>query len=307
MNESKPAQKARKSKHRRARPGSRADSRAGRERAAKQPERPAPAGAKRQGRAAGRRGPRPGGGLWLYGTHAVIAALANPARRLQRLLATPEAAAAQAQVLKSAPAAELLSREALARALPEGAVHQGLAALVEPLPPADLGALLAGGGAGPEAARGAAGRHLLLALDQVTDPQNCGAILRSAAAFGAAGVISPARHSAPESGALAKAASGALELVPRVEVGNLAQALARLKAAGYWVLGLAEDGAATLPDLPEDPGGRVVLVLGAEGRGLRRLTRESCDRLVRLPTRPALPSLNVSNAAAVALYALLCR
>lgn len=244
---------------------------------------------------------RGGGGLWLYGTHAVRAALANPRRRLHRLYATDDAAAElQGVALPDGLPLECLPRDELARLLPEGAVHQGLAALAAPLPTEPLSRLLA------ERASEAAARDVLLVLDQITDPQNCGAILRSAAAFGAVAVVAPAHHAAPESGALAKAASGALELVPRVEVGNLAQALRQMQAAGYWVVGLAEEGASELrPGGNDGYGPRVALVLGAEGRGLRRLTRETCDLLVRLPTRPALPSLNVSNAAAVALYALL--
>jgi 23S rRNA (guanosine2251-2'-O)-methyltransferase len=256
------------------------------------------------------------GGIWLYGTHAVGAALENPARRLHRLICTSEAAAAlhkPAADEKSGPARpplRVVTRAELAQVLPEGAVHQGMAVLADPLPPRHLEDLLrvpAEGdeATGPDHGHQVLGRQVLLALDQVTDPQNCGAILRSAAAFGALAVIAPARHGAPENGALAKAASGALELVPRVEVGNLVQALGRLKEAGYWILGLDEEGTAALG--AEDHGAKVVLVLGAEGRGLRRLTRETCDSLVRLPTRPALPSLNVSNAAAVALYALLAK
>ena len=144
--------------------------------------------------------------------------------------------------------------------------------------------------------------QILVALDQVTDPQNVGAVFRSAAAFGAVGVLLQARHAPPETGALARAASGGLEHVPRVEATNLARTLDRLRDAGWWVLGLAEEAADHIGDW--EPASRVVLVLGAEGTGLRRLTRERCDQLVRLPTAPAMPSLNVSNAAAVALYAL---
>ncbi|HMB75320.1 MAG TPA: 23S rRNA (guanosine(2251)-2'-O)-methyltransferase RlmB [Kiloniellaceae bacterium] len=244
-----------------------------------------------------------GGGLWLYGTHAVRAALANPRRQLHRLLATADAAADLEDIaLPKDLSLERLPREELSRQLPEGAVHQGLAALVAPLPTLRLEKVLA------EAPQAAGERQVLLVLDQITDPQNCGAVLRSAAAFGALAVVAHAHHAAPESGALAKAASGALELMPRVEVGNLSQALRQMQAAGYWVLGLAEEGPATLTaGGSDDHGPRVALVLGAEGRGLRRLTRETCDLLVRLPTRPALPSLNVSNAAAVALFALLAR
>jgi 23S rRNA (guanosine2251-2'-O)-methyltransferase len=251
------------------------------------------------------------GGIWLYGTHAVGAALENPARRLHHLICTSEAAAALDKPAAdrtpgpARPPLQVVTRAELAQVLPEGAVHQGMAVLADPLPPRHLEDLLGVPTEGDEAAGPDRGRRVLLALDQITDPQNCGAILRSAAAFGALAVIAPARHGAPENGALAKAASGALELVPRVEVGNLVQALGRLKEAGYWILGLDEEGTAALG--AEDHGVKVVLVLGAEGRGLRRLTRETCDSLVRLPTRPVLPSLNVSNAAAVALYALLAK
>jgi 23S rRNA (guanosine2251-2'-O)-methyltransferase len=146
---------------------------------------------------------------------------------------------------------------------------------------------------------------VVLVLDQVSDPHNVGAILRSAAAFGALAVIVPEHGAPPLTATLAKAASGALDRVPVVRVTNLTQALERLKQAGYWSCGLDESGPAPLASL--DLGLRVVLVLGSEGGGLRRRLREHCDFLARLPTSPAQPSLNVSNAAAVALYELVCR
>lgn len=249
-----------------------------------------------------------GGLLWIYGTHAVLAALANPARRCHRLLLSDEAARrhgdAVAAVIAARSAAgdsrltapETASPHGLAQVLPDGAVHQGLAVQVAPLPDRALADVLTGGGA-------AAARRLVVVLDQVTDPQNVGAVLRSAAAFGAMAVIAPDRHSAPDTGALAKAASGALDHVPYVRVGNLARCLEELKGAGFWCLGLAGDAEKTLAEA--DPGGPLALVLGAEGSGLRRLTREGCDVLARLPTREPISTLNVSTAAAVALYALL--
>lgn len=244
---------------------------------------------------------------WLYGLHAVEAALINPARTVHRLAATAEAANHMDSSLRGRLAERGLealvgSREDLAVLLPPGAVHQGLAAEVSPLEQPALPDLLDGldlGAAGPQR------RVVLVALDQVTDPQNVGAVLRSAAAFGAAAVLGPRHGQAPETAALAKAASGALEHVPYVDAGNLARALGLLKKRDFWVLGLAAE--ATAPLAEADPGGRTVLVLGAEGKGLRRLTRESCDLLARLPTRPPLGQLNVSNAAAVALYEILGR
>jgi 23S rRNA (guanosine2251-2'-O)-methyltransferase len=240
-------------------------------------------------------------GPWLYGRHAVAAALANPARRVRRLLALPEAAAelralagaAQARLPAGAP--EILDRRGFDQLLPQGAVHQGMALAAEPLPARDVDDLLDALPAGGEP-------HIILLLDQVTDPHNIGAILRSAAAFGARGIIMPEHGAPPVTGALAKAASGALEAVPLLRVTNLARTLDRLKEAGFWCLGLSEDAEKSLGEV--DPGGRVALVLGAEGSGLRRLTRERCDLLARLPTRGHPASLNVSNAAAVALYEL---
>lgn len=246
---------------------------------------PAPRGGRR-GAAAQR-----GHGVWLYGLHAVAAALANPGRQVRRLVATSEGAA---KLLRMAPAAtpEILDRQALERLLPPGAVHQGVALSAEALAQPDLTDVLARAG---DAAT-------VVILDQVTDPHNIGAVLRSAAAFGALAVIQ-AEHGAPAAtGIVAKSASGALEAMPLVTVGNISRTLDRLKAAAFWCVGLDDTAAQTLAEASLT--GRVALVLGAEGKGLRRLTRERCDLLARLPTRPPMTSLNVSNAAAVALYEL---
>lgn len=233
---------------------------------------------------------QPGGPYWLYGHHAVTAALANPERKIQRLA---QAGAADAPAVEGHEW-EQVPRDVLESWLPPGAVHQGLAAKVHPLPDRGIEDVIA-------EAEGAEHAHLMI-LDQVTDPQNVGAILRSAAAFGALAVILTERHAAPESGALAKAASGALEHVPLIRVANLARALELLKKGGFWIAGLAAEAPQTLAEAKLT--GKVGLALGAEGPGLRRLTREHCDLLVRLPTGGPIDHLNVSNAAAVALYEL---
>ena len=226
--------------------------------------------------------------IWLYGRHAVAAALANPRRRRLRLLAERETGAAFA-----AHAPEIVDRATLRQVLPDGAVHQGLALLAEPLAAAGLESLLARAEGRPRAA--------VLVLDRVQDPRNAGAVLRSAAALGALGLVMPDRHAPPETGALAKAASGALETVPVIRAVNLARALAAMKAGGFWCVGF-DAGAATplsAGALPE----RCALVLGAEGAGLRRLTAETCDLLLRIPMAEGAASLNVAAAAAIALYA----
>jgi 23S rRNA (guanosine2251-2'-O)-methyltransferase len=247
--------------------------------------------------------PRPGrpgrNQVWLYGLHAVKAALANPRRRHHRLLLSDEAAEAlrgdaSASNALEALAVEATNRDGISRLLPPGAVHQGAALLSEPLTDVALEDVL------DRAAE--AEKSVVLVLDQVTDPQNVGAILRSAAAFGADAVLVPDRHAPPETGALVKAASGAVEIVPLVRVINLARALEELKKAGFWIAGL--DGQAPQTLAAADMTGKVVLVLGAEGEGLRRLTRDHCDILVRLPISARMESLNVSAAAAVALYEL---
>lgn len=237
-------------------------------------------------------------GPWIYGRHAVAAALANPARQVRRIVTLSDAAEAVASLLHGGaarPTPEILDRRALEALLPAGAVHQGIAIEAAALEAMDLEDLL-------RAIPAAGAPHILILLDQVTDPHNVGAILRSAAAFGALGVIVPEHGAPPVTGALAKAASGALEAVPLLRVTNLVRCLERLKDAGFWCVGLDSAAPQSLEalDLPQ----RIALALGAEGAGLRRLVRERCDFLAHLPTRGSLASLNVSNAAAVALYAL---
>ncbi|MGA1855755.1 23S rRNA (guanosine(2251)-2'-O)-methyltransferase RlmB [Azospirillum sp. 11R-A] len=248
--------------------------------------------------AKGGRGPAARGVL-LYGLHPVAAALTNPERRIHRLMVTdsgraalePAIAAARAQGLQR-PEASPADRMELDRMLPPGAVHQGVVIDASPLP--DLGIEdLCNELAGETSA-------IIVALDQVTDPHNVGAILRSAAAFGARAVVVTERHAPETTGVLAKSASGALEAVPLIRVTNLARALTDLQQNGFWSVGLAESGPSTLAKL--NLTGKTVLVMGAEGSGLRRLTMERCDAIARLPTGGPVGSLNVSNAAAVALY-----
>ena len=224
-----------------------------------------------------------------WGKHAVAAALDNPERKVMRAWATREAASFM-QFPKDVQVT-LAEAPDLGRLVPNDAPHQGVVVELEPLEDVWLDDIFADA---PE-------RAVLLVLDQVTDPHNVGAILRSAAAFGAVGIVTQDRHSPPESGALAKAASGALERVPWVRVVNLARALEEIGEAGFWRIGLAGDAEIDLKDALGPP--RVALVLGAEGPGMRQNTREHCDALARLPISDAVESLNVSNAAAVALYA----
>ena len=224
-----------------------------------------------------------------WGRHAVAAALDNPQRKVAKAWATRDAAAFM-QFPKDL-AVTLADVADLGRLVPGDAPHQGVVVEVEPLEEVWLDDLLTDA---PEPA-------VLLVLDQVTDPHNVGAILRSAAAFGAIGIVTQDRHSPPESGALAKAASGTLETVPWVRTVNLARALVDIAEAGFWRIGLAGDAPMELAEALGPK--RVALVLGAEGPGLRPNTREHCDALARLPISSAVESLNVSNAAAVALYA----
>ena len=243
-----------------------------------------------------RRGPASApSGDWIWGRHAVIAAIANPARApLKRLLATQEALRAlQSDPTVREPLAgltpEVLGSNEIARLLPPGAVHQGLALSAQPLEELALEDI-----ADPP-------HGVILMLDQVTDPQNVGAVFRSAAAFGARGVILQDRNAPPFTGALIKAAAGAMEQAPAVRVVNLARALERLSDLGWRTVGLAGEAEADLADVLSDPA-PTVLVLGSEGEGLRRLVGEHCDTLARIPMPGGFESLNVSAAAAVALY-----
>jgi 23S rRNA (guanosine2251-2'-O)-methyltransferase len=225
-----------------------------------------------------------------------MAAIDNPKRQIRRLLqVNPDSEkAARGGTDRALPKWETVDRAILDRVAGRESVHQGIAAQVDPLPEIEVEDITALAADRPEAK--------LVILDQVTDPHNVGAILRSAAAFGALAVVLTERNAAPESGVLAKAASGALELVPLVRVINLARAMEQLKAAGFWCAGLAAEGERSLAEARLS--GRVALCLGAEGAGLRRLTRQHCDLLVKLPTSGPIGHLNVSNAAAIALYEL---
>jgi 23S rRNA (guanosine2251-2'-O)-methyltransferase len=239
---------------------------------------------------AGSRAPADDGRVRLYGVHAVEAALRNDGRTVLRLLMTENAENRLAEAVAARQIApERVSPRDLDRMLGEDTVHQGVMLETEPLEEPDIGDLAERADNGP-----------LIVLDQVTDPHNVGAILRSAAVFGAAGLVMTRRHSPPLDGALAKSASGALEVVPVALVQNLARTLAELKEHFCTILGL--DGAAEHLIENEPLTGRVALLLGAEGKGLRELTRQSCDRLVRIATRGAIGSLNVSNAAAISLH-----
>jgi 23S rRNA (guanosine2251-2'-O)-methyltransferase len=240
------------------------------------------------------RGPRhkrgEGGGEWLWGWHAVLAALANPSRSgFKRLIVAPakagevEAAAARLNITL-----ERVDAPEFTRVLPSGSVHQGVALLADPVEPEDIERFAA------------TPAGVLLMLDQLTDPQNVGAIFRSAAAFGARGVILQDRHAPALTGALAKAAAGAIEAIPHARVINLSRALEQLTDGGWRAVGLDGGAAGSLEQvLDARP---TVLVMGSEGEGLRRLVAEHCDALARIPMPGGFESLNVSNAAAVALY-----
>jgi 23S rRNA (guanosine2251-2'-O)-methyltransferase len=227
------------------------------------------------------------GDVILYGWHTVKAALENPARRIRKLYATENAARRLAEDgITPAVEPEMVRPDAIAHRLGPDAVHNGLLAEADPLPSPELEEIEPAG--------------IVLVLDQITDPHNVGAILRTAAGFAVAAVVTTARHSPEATGVLAKSASGALEYVPIVTVQNLARALETLRERGYLLVGLDSTGESDLGDAPlRAP---LALVLGAEGKGLRQLTRATCDQVARLDLPGRIKSLNVSNAAAFALY-----
>ena len=227
--------------------------------------------------------------LWLYGHHAVVEALKSPNRQKIILKMTNDAAIDK-KIIGNVPT-QIVSRQEIQRILPEGAVHQGLALQVRPLEN-DWNDFLR---------KAEQKKHgVVVVLDQVTDPHNIGAIMRSAAAFDALGVIIPEANAPEESGTLAKSACGGLEIVPLLRVTNLVRALKELKDIGFWCLGMDGQARQSIGDkkLPD----KTVFVMGSEGEGLRRLTAENCDYMVKLPISAKMESLNVSNATAICLY-----
>ena len=234
------------------------------------------------------------GQVRLWGRHAVEAALKNPARNHRKLWATREGVESLDGELPPDFPVEYADNPDLDRLVSKDAPHQGLVLECAPLEDIFLDEVLDGEADAP-----------LVVLDQVTDPHNVGAILRSAAAFGAAAVVTQDRHAPPEGGVIAKSASGALEVVPWVRVVNLARALEQMAEAGFWRIGLTGEAEATLGEAL--PTGKVALVLGAEGEGMRHNIEAHCDALARLPIGEDIESLNVSNAAAIALYAVAVR
>lgn len=233
--------------------------------------------------------------VWLFGLHAVRDALVNPRREKLRLVLTKNAFdKLEAAVAVSGMTPEVVEPRYFEVPIDEGSVHQGAAVEVKPLNWGKFADVCAAG----------EGLPLVVLLDRVTDPHNVGAILRSAEVFGARAVVAPKHHSAPETGALAKTASGALERQPYLKVSNLSEAMEGLKAMGYILIGMDGEAALSLSDAVAQVDGRPIgLVLGAEGPGLREKTKLTCDHLARIPYAGGFGSLNVSNAAAVSLYA----
>jgi 23S rRNA (guanosine2251-2'-O)-methyltransferase len=224
---------------------------------------------------------------WMYGWHACNAALSNPNRKIEKILLDKRQDPKKVQLIRKIPF-EVVDVKIIEQKVGKEAVHQGIAICVNELIPEDVSMLE---GDKP---------MLAVILDQITDPHNMGAIWRSCAVFGAVGVITTERNSAPESGVLAKAASGALEVVPRIEVKNLATSIAELKELGFWIYGFSEHATDTLQNFSFAK--KTALVFGNEGDGMRSLTMKNCDQTLQLPTSKNFQTLNVSNAAAVALY-----
>lgn len=223
---------------------------------------------------------------WMYGLHACMAALDNPNREVLRIMAS-QAIAERLELIDDRPNVEIADVDTLVQLLPLEAVHQGIAVLVRPLEDVGLEEVMEE-------------EKPIILLDQVTDPHNVGAILRSAAAFDAAAVVVTKHHAPKENAVMAKTASGAMDIVPLVSVTNLVAAIEDLKKAGFWVWGM--DGSAKQNLREAKPDSKTALVMGAEGAGMRRLTVEHCDLVVKLPIHAQMESLNVSNAAAIALY-----
>lgn len=221
----------------------------------------------------------------LYGKHACFAAISNPKRKIKKIWVSDKAAK-ELPNLHKLPTPKIANHRDFDAILPKDAVHQGIAMECLTLVDKKIEDFL--------------DSQILLVLDQVTDPHNVGAMLRSCAAFGAAAVIAPKDNAPKESGVMAKSASGAMEIVPICNVTNLQRALEKLKKSGFWVVGL--DGHTKTELSKANLSGKIALVMGAEGRGLRKLTKDSCDILVKLPISEAVESLNVSNAAAISLY-----
>ncbi len=229
---------------------------------------------------------------WIYGTHSVIAALENTQRQKLRLVATESAARSISDKYQHTNKIEIVAKSALEDLLPIGAVHQGMALLTKAVPQKSIADIVKTASRQESA--------LLVALDQVTDPNNIGNVVRSSAAFGVCAVVTPDRHTPQAGGALAKAASGALETVPLIRTPNLVRTLEELKDEGFWVVGLDVNAPSNISEsaLPA----KCVLTLGSEGKGLRRLTKKTCDVLVSITTSQAMQSINISASAAVALY-----
>jgi 23S rRNA (guanosine2251-2'-O)-methyltransferase len=223
----------------------------------------------------------------------VRGALSNPKRFVRRVVLTERAAEEIGPKLLGRVQHAVSDLQAISRILPDGAVHQGIALLCEPLPRIDLEQTLE---------QSAGKRRTVLVLDQITDPHNVGAILRTAAAFGVTAIVVQDRHSPPETGVLAKAASGALDIVPMIHVVNIARTLADLGRHEFWRVALSGDGDLSLKDAVGK--GDIALVLGSEGSGIRRLVRENCDVTAHIPIESAIESLNVATASAIALYEL---